>query len=94
MFRTHDTKEWRYELDHKKQVEYQLSGLPNDENLSNKDVSLNIGVSFKVNADVTSAVVGDSLMKVANLEVVNPGYENLYDQNDLIEFGRRVDEVF
>lgn len=94
MFRTHDTKEWRYELDHKKQVEYQVSGLPNDENLSNKDVSLNIGVSFKVNADVTSGVVGESLMKVVNLEVVNPGYENLYDQNDLIEFGKQVDEVF
>lgn len=94
MFRTHDTKEWRYELDQKKQVVYKIEGLPNDENLSNKDISLNIGLSFKVNADVTSPVVGDSLMKVVNLEVVNPGYENLYDQNDLIDFGKRMDEVF
>lgn len=94
MFRTHDTKEWRFELDNKKEVKFDIKSLPTDENLADKDVSLNIGISFSINSAATSAVVGQSLMKAIDLKIDQPGYENLYDQSDLLNFGNEIEKIF
>jgi len=94
MFRTHNTHEWKFSLDNKKPVNYTITGLPQDENLSSNDISLNVGISFSVNPTQTQAVVGNSLMKSILVETDEPGYDQIYDQEDLIEFGNQVEHIF
>ncbi|MBS1594119.1 MAG: SAVED domain-containing protein [Bacteroidetes bacterium] len=94
MFHHHDHKKWYYEFETTDPQELLVKGLPEDENTLNMDVSLNISISGKVNADDTKSIVGDSLMKTIAVELEKPGYDILSKQSDVTAFATEIDKVF
>lgn len=94
MFRNHSDGKWYYEFAFEKPQILQTTGLPEDENLSNRDVNLNISLSGKINDDITKGIVGESLMKIIALGFENPGYDILSTQSDVLTFGEQIDKIF
>lgn len=94
MFRHHRDRKWYYEFTSENPQKLITIGLPEDENLSNRDVSLNISLSGKVNADAVKNIVGESLMKIIALEVEKPGYDILSTQSDILLFADEVNKIF
>jgi hypothetical protein len=94
MIRSHAENKWYFELPENHKNSIVVEGLPTDENLSNKDVNLDISISHKVNSSITKEVTRDSLMKTIQLGFMEPQYEALTTQNSFIDFGNHIDKVF